>query len=161
MGGLALRLLARFGLLGLGIVFALMANASWRMGTPPNWSLLAPREITSVVSAAVQSGRASNGSLRHEPVVHIAWPPGSQDSVALAGVRPSFFGYGEAEAGRIVADYPVGGLTSVRLVEGKPVADRIDLFGLAHALFLSVFAFGLLVAGTLAVWIVGRLQAMR
>jgi hypothetical protein len=161
MGGLALQLLARFGLLGLALIFAAMAWASWQSGNPPTASLLAPREMAEIVSTQVVSGRASNGSIRHEPVVTIRWPDEASPAQTLAGLKPSFFDYRDAAARSIVADYPVGMLTPVRIIDGAPVADRIDLFGMAHAVFLSVFAFSLLVPGLLVAFLGGRPQATR
>lgn len=161
MFGAVMRLIARYGLLALGLLFAAMAQASWMAGSPPNWSLFAPRDVAEVVSAGVASGRAGNGSLRHWPDVEIRWPAGTGETMPLEGLQPSFFAYGPSEAERLASAYPVGLLVPVRILDGRPMADRIDLLGLAHALFMSVFAFCLLIAGGFAVWLVGRIQAMR
>jgi len=145
-------LLLRFGVLGAGLLCSLLAWQSWTFGAPPPASMFAARGEVTVVKSVVEEGRASNGSLRFTPVVEIATGDGVQP---LAGVEPSFFGFDSRTSADIVADYPVGQTATVRWVDGVPMADRYDLFGMAHALFLTVFSAFLLILGGFLAWALG------
>ncbi len=125
----------RWGVLALAALFAAMSWSSWRTGEPPPGSILAPRIDAQVIDSRVDSGLTSNGTMRHRPVVTINTVNGAQE---LAGLQPSFFAYRQKHAERIAADYRAGESVRVRQVNGVLMADRIDLFQTAHAIFMSL-----------------------
>lgn len=139
----------RFGVLTLGLGFAWLALVSWRSGDPPSWTVFKPSESAVVIDSTVETGLISNGTHRSLPVVTVEWPQGSGAAVALEGLTPSFYAYRRAEADEIIARYRPGEPTSVRPHEGRLFANRIDLFGILHAGFLSLFALFLLAVGTM------------
>ncbi len=145
--------LIRFGPLGVGLMLAVMSWGSWTSGEPPPWSLFGPKSTETVLESRVEEGRASNGSLRFMPVVKVTTPNQPQ---LLKGLIPAFSNYSAEMAADAVASYPVGGQVQVRWVDDKPMADRIDPFGMAHAVGLSLFAFLLVLAGTFWAWAMGR-----
>lgn len=144
--------LLRFAPLGVGIVFAFMSWGSWTFGEPPPWSLFAPKTLETVLESRVEEGRAGNGSIRFTPVVTVTTEDGPGQ---VRGLVPSFSGFTQDMATKAVAGYPVGEDVTIRWVDGKPMADRIDAFGMAHAAFLSLFAAILLLGGLFWAWAMG------
>lgn len=145
--------LIRFGLLGVGIVFAFMAWNSWTFGEPPPWSLFGPKTTETVVESRVWETRIGNGTTRFLPFVTVTTPGEAQQ---LEGLVPSFSNYSRSMAADTVCGYPAGAQVQVRWVDGKPMADRIDLFGMAHAVGISIFAALFLLAGLFWAWAMGR-----
>ena len=64
---------ARFGVLGLGVIFAYLACLAWTTGEPPPASLFGPRATAEVVEAHIVSWR-QNGSLRPPTLVNLLRP---------------------------------------------------------------------------------------
>jgi hypothetical protein len=144
--------LIRFGPLGVGLIFAVMSWGSWTSGEPPPWSVFGPKSTETVVESKVEEGRATNGSIRFMPVVTVTT---SAQPQALEGLIPSFSNYSADMAANTVAAYPVGARVQVRWIDGEPMADRIDLFSMAHAVVLSLFAALFLFGGLLWAWAMG------
>lgn len=132
------RLALRFGPLLVAMIFVLMSYGSWTFGTPPTWMQFGPRDETRVLASSIESYRIGNGTTRHEPVVEVVWPPGTESSVRLGGLVPDFFAYGSASATAIAGGFSIGDTIPVRVFEGEPYADRIGWFGLIHATFMSL-----------------------
>ena len=137
-------LLFRFGLLGVGLVFAQAACSAWAQGNPPAMSLFSPRATARVVAAEVVSGR-QNGSLRHTPQVSVLW---AGRVTPLRGLMGSFFTARQEAAEAAIRGYTVGDDIQVRIIDGQPYADDNDGFQLFGAVWLSVFAVMLLGLGT-------------
>lgn len=78
------------------------------------------------------------------PVVKVTTPAQPQ---LQEGLIPSFSNDPADMAANAVATQPVGGQVQVRWVDRKRMADRMDLFGMAHAVGLSLFAVLLALAG--------------
>lgn len=134
------RTLILFALM-LTFLFAAMAYSSWT-GTDPApspASAFAPR-TEAVVTAATVRRSITNGSTRYYPMVTVEWPKASGLSRAVEGLEPSFYTASEDKAKAIIAPFKVGDSTTVRVVDARPIADRHDLYRIAHALFLSVFS---------------------
>ena len=129
--------LLRWGALAVAAVFAAVSWSSWRTGDPPPWSIVAPRADVQVVNSHVAMGRASNGSMRHWPVVTIDAGGCPEE---LVGLQPSFFDFDAGKSARIAARYRPGETVRARKVDGELTADRTDLFQTAHAVFLSLMA---------------------
>lgn len=144
--------LLRFAPVSIGIVFVFMSWGSWTFGEPPPWSLFGPRSTETVIESQVVEGRAGNGTIRFTPVVTVTTPLGPQQ---LQGLIPSFSSFSRDMASGAIAGYPVGGQVQVRWVGAVPMADRVDLFGMAHAVFLSLFAGLLLFGGLFWAWAMG------
>ncbi len=140
-----INLLLRFGVLAAGIALTIAAWQSWTAGDPPPWSMFAPRAEAVVASSTVHEGRITSGAMRYTPLVLIETPEGPRE---LAGVRPSFFSYDRQRSEEIAAAYPSGATIQTRLVGGVPTADRYDLFGMAHAITMAIFALMLLFLGS-------------
>lgn len=138
------RLALRFGPLLVAMIFVLMSYGSWTFGTPPTWMQFGPRAETRVLTSSIESYRIGNGTTRHEPVVEVVWPPGTDNPVRLGGLVPDFFAYGSASATAIARSFRIGDTIPVRVFEGEPYADRIGWFGLAHATFMSLMTLVLL-----------------
>lgn len=130
-----------------------MAWSSWTFGEPPPWSLFGPKTTETVLESGIVEGRAGNGTIRFTPVVTVTTSAGPSQ---LDGLVPSFSSLSRETATDAVAGYPVGGQVQVRWVNGKAMADRVDLFGMAHAIFLSVFAGFLFLGGLFWAWALGR-----
>lgn len=130
----------RFGPLLAGLILFLGATYSWQQGSPPAWSLLAERAGTRVESAAIASGLIGNGTMRHQLRVMVAWPAGSAQSRELESVHPSLFNYHRDEAAALLGAYPAGQDIRVRVIDGRPHADRNDRRQLLHAAVMSVLA---------------------
>ena len=130
-------------LICLGLVFARLAFAGWTTGDPAPTSLIAPRATVHVVSAEVISVR-TNGAIRHVPRVTVLHESGV---VELGGLTGSFYDYRQGSAESAIRDYVVGEEVAVRLIDNAPYADRTDWFSLVGALWMSVFAAAILVAG--------------
>ena len=124
--------LLRFAPLAVGVVLSVTSWNSWTSGEPPPSSLLGPKSGETVLESRVEEGRATNGSLRFTPIVIVTAPDGRQ---------------------RLQGADPTGDTVSVRWVDGRPMADRIDLFSMAHAVGLSLFALVLLIGGSF--WAMG------
>jgi hypothetical protein len=142
--------LLRFAPLAVGVVLSVMSWNSWTSGEPPPRSLFGPKSGDTVLESRVEEGRATNGSLRFTPIVIVTAPDGRQP---LQGLIPSFSAFSHDMAASAVAAHPVGDTVSVRWVDGRPMADRIDLFSMAHAVGLSLFALVLLIGGSF--WAMG------
>lgn len=147
-----INLLLRFGVLAVGLVMTLVVWQSWTFGEPPPWSIFAARGEAIVVKSQVEEGRAGNGTTRFTPVVEVQTQDGVQP---LAGIEPSFFSFDNRTSTGIVADYPVGRAATVRWVNGRPMADRYDLFGMAHTAFVSLMTLFLLFLGGFLAWALG------
>lgn len=143
------RLALRFGPLLVAMIFVLMSYGSWTFGTPPTWMQFGPRAEARVLASKVDSYRIGNGTTRHEPVVEVSWPPGTDSAVMLGGMKPEFFAYGLTEATAIARSFRIGDTIPVRVFEGEPFADRISWFGLAHATFMSLMTLVLIGIGLL------------
>ena len=124
--------LLRFAPLAVGVALSVMSWNSWTSGELPPWSLFGPKSGDTVLESRVEEGRATNGSLRFTPIVIVTAPDGRQ---------------------RLQGADPTGDTVSVRWVDGRPMADRIDLFSMANAVGLSLFALGLLIGGSF--WAMG------
>ena len=134
-------------LIVLGIVFAQFAFASWSTGNPAPVSLFAPRETVRVVSADILSGR-QNGSIRHTPRVAVLY---QKEIVDIGGLTGSFYDNRRDSAEASIEDYAVGEAVTVRLLDGAPYADNTDWFRLGAAIWMTLFAGGILSAGVLMV----------
>ncbi len=145
--------LIRVGPLGVGVIAALMAWNSWTFGEPPPWSVFGPKSAETVLESRVEEGRAGNGTTRYTPVVVVTAEGEPQQ---LDGLVPSFSSFSVDMATHAISGYPVGGEVQVRWVGGKAMADRTDLFGMAHAIFISVFAAVFLFGGLFWAWAMGR-----
>lgn len=133
-----LTVVLRYGVLIVGLLFVWIAIQSARWGEPPPLSLLGPRETLIVENATVVAAPVGNGTTRTDPVITVEWPRDSGVQVAVKGVQ-AVTQRGDADRARaIVADYPPGSEIRVRLVRGQPMADRQDLFGTLHALFMGL-----------------------
>lgn len=126
--------LLRFAPLVVGVVLSVMSWNSWTSGEPPPRSLFGPKSGDTVPESRVEEGRATNGSLRFTPIVIVTAPDGRQ---------------------RLQGADPAGDTVSVRWVDGGPMADRIDLFSMANAVGLSLFALMLLIGGAFWAWAMG------
>lgn len=126
--------LLRFAPLAVGVVLSVMSWNSWTSGEPPPRSLFGPKSGDTVLESRVEEGRATNGSLRFTPIVIVTAPDGRQ---------------------RLQGADPAGDTVSVRWVDGGPMADRIDLFSMANAVGLSLFALMLLTGGSFWAWAMG------
>lgn len=130
-----LSFLLRWGGLGAAALFAAASWSSWRTGEPPTWSILSPRVDARVIEARVESGVISNGTTRHWPVVLVDAGDGAEK---LKGLQPTFFAHRQKQSEQIVARYRVGETVRVRDIDGVLMANRIDLFQTAHAVFTSL-----------------------
>lgn len=154
------RLLLRFGPAVVALVFVWISWGSWTFGDPPTHTTFGPRAEAVVVTSTVESGHV-NGSIRHTPVVSVRWPSEDGDVTPLGGLVPAFFAYDPFSAMEIAGDFTPGSRVSVRVYEGAPFADHLNLFGLAHAGFMSLFSLVLLVIAWLAFAIFKPDQATR
>ncbi len=148
--------LLRFGPLAVGIVLASASWSSWTFGAPPPWSVFGPKTTETVLEARVLQTLASNGTTRFLPIVKVTAPGEVQQ---LDGLVPSFASYSREMATDAVSGYAPGEQVRVRWVDGKAMADRTDLFGMAHAVAMTVFAILLLLAGGFWAWAMGRKPA--
>lgn len=148
---LLLSLALRYGILLVGLVFALGSHAAWTTGDPPPSSLFIGTTAAVVVRAEVEAGLASNGSLRHLPRVDIRWPETTGPAIGLRGLLPSFYGDRRADAERVLVGFVPGETVPVRIIDGHPYTDRIDWFRLLGALWLSLIAGILLVLGLVVI----------
>lgn len=139
--------LVRFTALALGLIFAWLALSSWRSGEPPVWTTFLTPEPARVLASGIEAGRIASGVERSTPVVTVEWPLGSGQAYTLAGLQPAFFAYRRDEAEAIAAEFAVGNEVGVRVLDGKPYADRLDLFRLLHAAGMTLLAAALLVVG--------------
>ena len=141
-------LAGRLGILCIGLLCLQAAYSTWTTGDPPPASLFGPRAIATVVEAKVISGR-QNGSLRHTPLVRLAWP---SEPTELRGLQGSFYNYRLESAEAAIRSYRAGDAITVRVVEGVPFADRNDWFRLGSAVWMSLFAVIILgVGGAVAI----------
>lgn len=136
-------LLFRFGLLGIGLIFAQAAYSAWTRGDPPATSLFSSRTTARVVAARVVSGR-QNGSLRHVPEVSVLW---AGQVTPLRGLTGAFFTARQDAAEAAIRGYVPGDDITVRVIDGRPYADAGDGFRLGSAVWLSLFAAMLLAVG--------------
>lgn len=146
-------LLARFGVLGVGLVFAQAAYLAWTTGDPPPAGLFSPRATAEIIEARIDSGR-QNGSIRHVPKVTVLW---ASKTTELRGLKGAFYsGRLESAAASILRDYRVGDVITVRVMDGVPYADADDWFRLGAAVWLSLFALVFLCAGGAVALLLGR-----
>jgi len=136
-------LLFRFGLLGVGLIFAQAAYSAWTTGDPPATGLFSPRATARIVAARVVSGR-QNGSLRHIPEVSVLW---AGQVTQLGGLTGAFFTARQDAAEAAVRGYTPGDDITVRVIDGRPYADASDGFRLGGAVWLSLFAAVILAVG--------------
>ncbi|MBT54162.1 MAG: hypothetical protein CMF72_12300 [Mameliella sp.] len=140
-----LTIVLRYGILAVGLLFLWFASLSARWGEPPPLSLFSPRETLTVETATVVTSPVGNGTTRTDPELTVEWPRDSGAQVAIDGLL-ALTQRGDADRARaLVAAYPPGSDIRVRIVRGQPMANRQDLFGTAHALFLGLM--GSLIAG--------------
>lgn len=139
----------RVGVLLLGIGLGVIAAASWQSGSPPAWSFAATRAETVVRTSQVRNEIIGNGTTRHHPVVMVSWPPGSDTQQELASLRSVMTAYRRDEAEAVVAAHPPGRRLLVRVLDGRPHADRHDRFQLFHAAFMSVMSLIITALGAL------------
>ncbi len=149
------KLALRYGALLIGLSFVAMSVKSWKAGSPPAWTMLAPRVTTVVHSAFIESGRIQNGSSRHFVRVNVVWPKGSNQLKELGSVHPTFYGFHIDEAEEILQGYKKGSLISVRVVSGSPHANKNDVFSVAHAVFSGLFGVFLTGLGLLSFFVFG------
>ncbi|OJW63027.1 MAG: hypothetical protein BGO57_08880 [Sphingomonadales bacterium 63-6] len=141
-------LAGRLGILCIGLFCLQAAYFAWTTGDPPPASLFGPRAVASVVEAKVISGR-QNGSLRHTPLIRLAWP---SEPTKLRGLQGSFYNYRLESAEAAIRNYRAGDRITVRVVDGLPYADRNDWFRLGSAVWMSLFAGAILgVGGAVAI----------
>ncbi len=99
-------------------------------------SLFAPRAELLVKGSSLGKVHPGGGRTPLAPRVLVASPAGTAD---LGGFAPSFTPPRKTTRQAIVDAHPVGKTITIRMVEGAPMADRIDLFNIGRALFLSLF----------------------
>lgn len=114
-----------FLIVGYGFVLIGIVGAPGR-GEPPLASLLQRTEAR-VVGADVVEGRRAGGRPWSRPRIEVAWPDPASGLVAEVQAMPEG---SRAEAEAVVAQNRPGTMMRVRVAEGRPWADRTDVFAL-------------------------------
>lgn len=139
----------RIGVLGLGVLLAVLASRAWQAGTPPAWSLFAPTVQALVIISEPRDELRPDGEIRHWPHIEVAWPPGDATNVVVEGLLRPKNPFMLQTAESIVENHPVGQMMTVRVVDGQPFADRRDLRDLTAAFGFSIFSLPLILGGIL------------
>ncbi|WP_417206107.1 hypothetical protein [Antarctobacter sp.] len=133
-----LTIVLRYGILAVGLLFLWFASLSARFGEPPPLSLFSPRETLTVETSEVVTSPVGNGTTRTDPVLTVEWPRGSGDRVTVKGLL-ALTQRGDVDRAReMVAAYPPGSDIRLRIVGAQPMANRQDLFGTLHAVFMGL-----------------------
>lgn len=120
-----------FPAIGLAFVAAGLLGAPGR-GEPPLASLWGGRAGTVVTSARIIENDPRHTLPRTE--VRVTWPPGSATEAPVGGLYLSARPRGRAALEAEVARFPAGTPITVRIAEGRPWADRTDVFALIWTL---------------------------
>ena len=130
-----------------GLLSAMFAWHFWTSGVPPLWSFVAPRAETVVTHAALTDATSAGGRPTQMAHISVAWPPGTATEVEVPGLWSLHQRWHLHVAAEVVRNHPVGSALRVRVVDGHPVADRLDLHDLAYALLTTLFALVLTIGG--------------
>ncbi len=130
-----------------GLASALFAWHFWSSGVPPLWSFAAPRAETVVTRAELTDATSAGGRAHQVAHIWVTWPPGTATEEEVPGLWSVHRRWHLHVAAEVVRDHPVGSALRVRVVNGHPVANRVDLHDLAYALLTTLFAIGLTLGG--------------
>lgn len=137
----------RWVILAAGLACGWLAWGLWTGGMPPLWSFAAPRAETVVKRAELMEGTPPGGGTGQHAEIEVAWPPGSEQSVPLLGMWSAHQRWHLHVPMEVVRDHPAGAPITVRVIDGLPVADRLDATELANAVGVTLMGLIMTVAG--------------